>query len=120
MEVNLTFCVQVINFIFFYFCIRRFLLEPFVRFIQAKIKLREQFLQEFSEKEAHLKSLMHRKTELAQDFKKMLKTRYVFPEEFVEPSFKDGAMDDGVSEDQKNASIKCLTQKIVSRIRDAY
>ena len=77
MEINLTFCIQIINFVIFYFCLRRFFLRPFVSFIQEKLAVRERILADFSKKEEQLKLLVHERAELSQQFKERLKSRHV-------------------------------------------
>lgn len=79
MEINLTFCIQVINFLLFYHGISYFFLKPFVKFIQMKNASRERMLEDLATKELQLKKLVHDRVELGLKFKAMLKERYLLP-----------------------------------------
>ena len=76
MDINLTFCVQIINFLIFYYGVSYFFLKPFVEFIQARNSTRQHILGDFADKEEQLKLLRKSSKELVQEFKLMLKNRY--------------------------------------------
>jgi F0F1-type ATP synthase membrane subunit b/b' len=119
MEINLTFCVQIINFILFYQVISYFFLKPFVAIIQAKIASRERILTEFASKEAQLKKLVHARTDLAQEFKHMLKDRYALPAASV-ISMPDEIPLEKFSDEQQDAMTNELVKNLAARIKNAY
>jgi hypothetical protein len=120
MDINLTFCVQVINFIIFYYGVSRFFLKPFVAFIQAKVRSRENVLEEFAVKEAHLKTLVHARTDLAQQFKDMLRVRHALPAAVVVSELRDDHVPEALSVQEQEAMTTLLTKKVVARIKNAY
>lgn len=119
MDINLTFCVQVINFVFFYYVVSRYFLKPFALFIQAKVRSRESVLKEFAAREEHLKSLVHARTDLVTQFKNMLKTRYVLPVHTHVENIKEQPTEE-ISQKEEDALTATLIEKMVARIKDAY
>ncbi len=119
MEINLTFCVQVINFLLFYHGISYFFLKPFVKFIQMKAASREQMLEDFANKELQLKKLVHDRVELVQRFKSMLKDRYKLPSVPV----VDVAVEKSppvVTEQQRAEMTVQLSAHFAAEIKNAY
>ncbi len=119
MEINLTFCVQIINFVLFYQGISYFFLKPFVLFIQAKMASRDRILADFASKEAQLKTLVHARTDLAQQFKHMLKDRYALPTASV-VSMPDEIPLERYSDEQQEAMTAGLVKNLAARIKNAY
>jgi hypothetical protein len=119
MDINLTFCVQVINFIVFYYCVSRFFLKPFVNFIQAKAVSRSNMLEGFANKEEHLKALINARSEHAVQFKKVVKDKYELPAVAVTDAPPDQPVGPAVPAEQK-ALVQDLVHKLVTRIKDAY
>ncbi|MBM3886429.1 hypothetical protein FJ364_00740 [Candidatus Dependentiae bacterium] len=119
MEINLTFCIQVINFFLFYQGISYFFLKPFVTFIQAKMASRDRILADFAIKEAHLKALAHTKIDIALQFKQMLKEKYALPV-VSEISMHDEKPLGSIAEEQQKSITTQLVNIVVTRIKDAY
>ena len=119
MEINLTFCVQVINFFLFYQGISYFFLKPFVKVIQAKMASRERMLADFANKEAQLKMLVHARTDLALQFKQMLQERYALPTAAV-ISMPDELPLKRLSDEQQQVMTSQLVKNLVTRIKNAY
>lgn len=119
MEINLTFCVQVVNFLIFYHGVSRFFLRPFVEFIQAKMASRERMLEDFAAKEVQLKKLVHARTDLGQQFRQMLKDEYEQPTPVTvrAPEEKPPV---ALSKPRQEEIATTLTTQLVTRIRNAY
>lgn len=119
MEINLTVCIQLINFSLFYYGISRFFLRPFVDFIQKKNLLRQQILDDFATKEGQLKSLVHARSDMALQFKQMLKENYALPaiQPHVASEDKSPVL---LDERQRKAIITHSVARLVTRIRNAY
>lgn len=119
MEINLTFCVQVINFLVFYWASSRFLLKPFVAFIQSKVASRQQVLADFAEKELQLKKLVHERVDFAQQFKQKLKTQYELPVIIEVDQIQRPAIPQA-SAQELGVMTKRLVAHLVTGIKDAY
>ena len=119
MEINLTFLVQVINFLIFYWASSRFFLRPFVIFIQAKMVSRQQVLADFAEKELQLKSLIHERVDFAQQFKLKLKSQYELPIP-VELIQEGSDMLSRPSTEDLGVITKNMVTTLVSGIKNAY
>ena len=119
MEINLTFCVQVVNFLIFYWASSRFFLKPFVAFIQSKVASRQKIQADFAEKELQLKKLIHERVDFAQQFKQKLKHQYELPGsieivQIQEPSFPQA------SSQELSAITQNLVTRLVAGIKNAY
>lgn len=119
MEINLTFCVQVVNFLIFYWGSSRFFLKPFVAFIQSKVASRQKVLADFSEKELQLKKLIHERVDFAQQFKQKLKHHYELPGA-IEVAQIWGTPVPQASAQELGAMTQQLVARLVAGIKNAY
>ena len=119
MEINLTFCVQVINFLVFYWVSSRFFLKPFVAFIQSKVALRQQVLDDFTAKELQLKKLIHERVDFAQQFKQKLKNKYELPVAISDVQMQEISVPQASEKERGMAATHIVTQ-LVAGIKNAY
>lgn len=119
MEINLTFCVQVINFLLFYYGISYFFLKPFVKFIQLKTYSRERMLEEFASKELQLKKLVQDRVELAQQFRQGLKDRHKLPT-IVPLNIPEERAPAVLTKQQQTVMATQLAAHFVVEVKNAY
>lgn len=119
MEINLTFLVQVINFLIFYWASSRFFLRPFVVFIQSKMASRKKVLEDFADKELQLKNLIHERVDFAQQFKQRLKSQYELPTP-VELNQLHIDVLPKASAEELAVITKNIVVRLVSGIKNAY